>query len=287
MTRASPQEKVDAVVARQQNSYRRLSGELQACATQIGKALPQSAQLLADQFIRVLMTAISSNKKLLECTPQSIIKSAFEAAALGLRIDSVLGHAYVVPYKNIAQLQIGYRGFEELAYRSGRVDAINATAVREHDSFAYDLGSDSHVQYTKPMRGERGELIGAFAIAYPVGGGRKTITVLTLDEVLKRRDSSSGYQMAIRYKREDNPWQVWPDEMFAKTAIRALAKRMPLSPELQRVAAADEQRDLGHRVSLVPDQHAEAALAADAVVAGELGAEEPEAEPERQPGQEG
>jgi recombination protein RecT len=276
-TRESPAARVDALVKRQREDYRAIEERLKGAAKAITQALPQSSQLVAEQFTRVLLTSIAKQPKLIECQPTSIVQAAFEAAALGLRIDSVLGHAYLVPFRDgqrgvtLAQLMIGYRGYQELAHRSGKIELLAGYAVREHDAYEWDEGAESYLRYRKRVDGPRGELLAAIGMARLIGARYPLVQSLTREEVYKRRDVSKGYQSALRYKNDDNPWIQWPDEMWAKTAIRHIAKQVPMSPEMQHVAAREEARERGEHVHLVPDSEFESAQIVEATAQELLG----------------
>jgi recombination protein RecT len=240
MSEQTPQDKVDAVVAQRHDRLAKLREVLGRCTTQLQQALPKGA--MAEQFVRILMTTVQKTPKLQECSDRSIIVGAFEAAALGLLVEGVLGHAYLIPYKirgvYQALLQVGARGFVQLAHQAGV--GLCGGAARQHDMFEYEEGSTPFVRLVKRLDGDRGELIAAFGIARPYGHpAMELVRVLTKDEVLKRRDVSRTAG------RDDSPWVQWPDEMWLKTGIRATAKQVPQSSQLQRIAAADEQRELG------------------------------------------
>jgi len=213
---------------------------LQRSMSELEKALPKGRA--AEQFVRVLMTTVQKTPLLASCSQRSIMVAAFEAASLGLCIDGVLGHAYVIPYKvkgvYQAQLQIGYRGFVEMAHRAGV--ALQGSAVREHDQYDYAEGTEGFVTHRKKLDGDRGELLFAYAHYRPYEHPElRGVVVLPRGDVFKRRDVSRSAG------RDDSPWAQWPDEMWSKTAVRALAKQVPQSSDLQRLAVADEQRELG------------------------------------------
>ena len=88
----------------------------------IKKALP--SVITPERFTRMVMTAISSNPKLAECTPASFCGAMMQAAQLGLEPNTPLGQAYLIPYRNHGKLecqyQTGYKGLITLAYRSGQ-----------------------------------------------------------------------------------------------------------------------------------------------------------------------
>jgi len=230
------QNTVDAIATRQKTSTSDIRNLLIRSTDELQKALPKGA--LAESFVRVLLTTVNGNRTLQNCDPMSILRAAFEAAALGLPIDGVLGHAYLVPFKGKAQLLIGYKGFCELAYRSG-VKRIAAEVVYENDEFTYQEGTEPHLTHRKPMVGDRGKIIGTFAVAH-MDSGPGMFRVLRMDEVEARRARSASAKSG-----RSSPWDTDFEAMVRKTAIRALAPTLPQSPEMKRAAAADDLRDLG------------------------------------------
>jgi recombination protein RecT len=89
----------------------------------------------SSQFITALMSATNNVAHLSECTPASVLNAALTVAALDLPINNNLGFAYLIPYKNKgvyeAQFQMGWKGFIQLAQRSGQYKTIAATPVFE------------------------------------------------------------------------------------------------------------------------------------------------------------
>ena len=104
---------------------------------EIKKALP--SVITPERFTRIVLSAISVNPKLGQCTPQSFLGAMMTSAQLGLEVNTPLGQAYVLPYNNKgkmeAQFQLGYKGLIDLAYRSGEVEVIQAHVVYENDEF--------------------------------------------------------------------------------------------------------------------------------------------------------
>jgi recombination protein RecT len=217
----------------------------------------------------------------------SIAKAVIEASELGLEPSGVLGHAYLVPYwnaktrRNEAQLQVGYRGFIELAGRSGRLHSIFAEVVYDCDLFEYERGLHPVLRH-KPTLNRPGDAspIAVYAVAtFNDGGG--TAQVLDLHDVERRRLSSQTERARAEGRlKTPTVWEEHWEEMAKKSAVRALAKYLPLSPELTRAAVADEYKEMAI--------DAEAFSIQEPV---ELEAEEPPAAlpaaPEREPGQEG
>lgn len=85
----------------------------------------------APGFISSIVAVANSNTLLQKAEPQSIMNAAVVAATLDLPINPNLGFAYVVPYGNQAQFQMGWRGFVQLAMRSGQYKTINVNEIYE------------------------------------------------------------------------------------------------------------------------------------------------------------
>ena len=85
----------------------------------------------APSFIASVLALANSNNALAACDSKTVINSALIAATLDLPINPNLGFAYIIPYGQQAQFQVGYKGFIQLALRSGKIRTINVTEVYE------------------------------------------------------------------------------------------------------------------------------------------------------------
>lgn len=97
-------------------------------------AKKQMKALLKDKagyFAMALVQVVDGNEQLQNAEPQSIFNAGIASAILGLPIEKNLGFSYIVPYGNKAQFQIGYKGFIQLALRTGQYKLINSTAIKE------------------------------------------------------------------------------------------------------------------------------------------------------------
>ncbi len=177
-----------------------------------------------EKQIRQFAIEATKNPALLECTPQSIKIAFYHAASLGLEVGSVLGHAYLVPFKKQCQLIPGFRGLIYAAARSGAAKQIWAETIHENDMFAVRLGTEPKIEHQPPLGG-RGETIGAYAVAKIHGGGTQFV-VLDIDEIQRIRAASRS--------SDSGPWAKWFDEMAKKSAIRRLVKQLPISTDEQR-----------------------------------------------------
>lgn len=207
---------------------------------ELARALPKV--LPTDRFLRTLITTLNRMPELADCDQKSIMAGVVTAAQMGLEIDPTLGRAYLIPYNDrqkgkIAQLIIGYRGFVELAYRSGMLASLQAEVVYQGDEFDFELGLEPKLRHVPSMGEQRGPLRYAYAVAKLANGGT-VFRVLGPPDIAKAKASSRA--ASSQY----SPWTTHPDEMWRKTAIRALAKMLPLSPELRDAVAKDDEDDM-------------------------------------------
>lgn len=204
---------------------------------QIALALPK--HLTPERMMRVALTAIQTSPQLLDCDPRSVIGAVVQAAQLGLEVG-VMGQAYLVPYKQTAQLIVGYRGLLALARRSGELASFEARVVRRGDVFEFEYGTEARLRH-KPSLDADGPVVAFYASAR-LKSGEHVYEVMTKAQVdaIKSRSRASG----------NGPWVTDYDEMGRKTVARRLLKWLPVSIELQGssvpvAAAIDETEDQG------------------------------------------
>lgn len=195
---------------------------------QIVAALTGTA-LSPERFTRVILSLISTNPKLANCTQSSFLAAMMSAAQLGLEPNTSLGQAYLIPYGNQCQFQIGYMGMIELAKRSGL--RVKARVVYENDQFEYVYGWDDDIKHY-PAQGDRGEPIAYYAI-YKDKDGFGDFVVLSREEVEKH---------AKRFSKTYNngSWQTDFNSMALKTAIKQVLKYAPLTVEFRQALVSDE-----------------------------------------------
>lgn len=211
---------------------------------QFKMALPKI--LPVERFTRMLVTTLARDPKLLECDQQTVMAGAMTAAQLGLEIDPALGRAYLLPYRDarkgmVAQLIVGYKGFLDLFYRSGMGDGFQAAEVYERDTFTCIRGLNPKLEHEAFDGDDAGPLRCAYAIAKLKNGG-------TIFEVANKRDIARAKKASRGSDSPYSPWQTAEGEMWKKTAIRKLAKLLPLSPELRDAIAADDGEAVGAAV---------------------------------------
>ncbi|ERI10864.1 recombination protein RecT [Aneurinibacillus aneurinilyticus] len=200
---------------------------LQKMAPEIEKALPKHMDI--DRLTRISLTTIRTNPALLNCTMPSLLGAVMQAAQLGLE-PGLLGHCYIIPYGKEATFVIGYKGMIDLARRSGNIKSIYAHSVFENDEFEYEYGLHPSLIHRPAMK-ERGEFIGAYAVAHFNDGGYQ-FEFMPKEEIEKRKLRSKAYK--------SGPWVTDYEEMAKKTVVRHMFKFLPISIEIMKQAAQDE-----------------------------------------------
>lgn len=220
-----------------QRQFATVKQSLEKAKLQLQAVLPRHIE--AERVIRIAMSAISKNDKLLQCTPRSILLAVMQSCQLGLEPGGVLGLAYLVPYKDECQLIPGYRGYVELARRSGIIHSVSAACVYEGEHFRMRRGLQEILEHEPIVAREVGPFRGAYAIARLKSGPPQwdfmdCFEIETIRERSKQKDSSG-------------PWQSDYGEMAKKTVIRRLSKLLPLSPEMAAAYELDNRSETGER----------------------------------------
>lgn len=136
------------------------------------------------RFISAIVSAYNTNPTLQECTNQSILSAALLGESLQLSPSPQLGHYYMVPFNNTktgvkeAQFQMGYKGYIQLAIRSGQYKRLNVVAIKEGELEYFDpLNEDIKVNLMVDDwdKREEAETIGYYAMFELVNGFRKTM----------------------------------------------------------------------------------------------------------------
>jgi len=184
----------------------------------------------ANRFIKSALICISQNQVLQKCSPASLFLCVVDAAELGLDFTKAKGHAYMVPFFNNkkgvyeAQFMPGYRGLIDLARRSGSVKKIEAHLVYEKDKFSLKYGVESTIIHEPLLIGDRGKVIGAYAVAFFADTlpQFEYMTAADIDAIKARSKAATK-----------GPWVTDSGEMQRKTPIRRLSKLIPISPDYQ------------------------------------------------------
>lgn len=190
----------------------------------------------APQFITSALNLASSNLK--GCNPATIYGAVMKAAALNLPVDPNLGFAWIIPYSSKngkeAQFQIGYKGFIQLAKRSGQYAKLNAIELYEGQLKSFDrLTEEIEIDWDNK---QSDKIIGFVAYMKEIGGFEKT-TFWTNEEM-----EHHAKKYSKNYAKYNSG--LWKDDfvkMGQKTALKLMLSRWgTLSIEMQQAVASDQ-----------------------------------------------
>ena len=202
----------------------------------------------APMFMTSVVNAIRGNASLQKCEPQSIISSALVAATYDLPIDSNLGFSAIVPYGGKAQFQMMYKGFVQLAIRSGVYENMNVAEVYEDELIDYNPIT-GEIEITKLFtactqrkEGKTDKIVGYYAWFKLLTGFRKEF-YMTVEEVTNHaKKYSASYKQDLNKGYRSSKWTTDFDAMAKKTVLKLLLSKWGiLSIDMQR-AIADDQR---------------------------------------------
>lgn len=203
------------------------------------------ATVLAEKkasFVNNITALVSNNAALQVCKPDSLIFASLKATALDLPLDQNLGFAYVLPYKDnkngvtVAQFQMGYKGFIQLAIRTGQFKTINATDVRQGELVDENFIT-GELTFKKAENREKLPIIGYVAYFKLITGFEKYLYMSRAE----MDDHAKKYSQTYR-----KGYGLWADkDMFNSMAIKTvikllLSKYAPLSVEMKEAITVDQ-----------------------------------------------
>lgn len=198
----------------------------------------------APQFTTSLITAVNNNYMLQKCEPETVVSAALAAASMDLPINPNLGFAALVPYKvgrtgkYQCQFQIMWKGFIQLAQRSGRYKTISAIPV-----YAGQLKSND------PLRGitfdwdikPKGDPVGYAAYFELLNGFEKTLYMTRKQVDDHGRKYSQSYKKDIKDKERKSLWTTDFDSMALKTVVKQLISKFgPMSTSIEKALGSDQ-----------------------------------------------
>lgn len=181
-------------------------------------------------FMSSIIAVTNNNKYLAKANPATVIGAAAQAAMLDLPINQSLGFAYIVPYGNEAQFQLGYKGYIQLAQRSGQYVDIGAKTVYEGE-----LEYENRL-LDKFKFGERtGDKVIGYLAYFRLTNGFEKMLFMELDEMIAHAKKYSK-----NYKGGTDKWGLTDfNTMAEKTVLkRLLSKYGPLSIESIQMSQA-------------------------------------------------
>ena len=202
------------------------------------KFLEQNLGAKKSEFVSNLLALSDSNKELSQCEPADLMKCAMNATALNLPLNKNLGYAYVIPYfdrqtnRTIPQFQMGYKGFVQLAIRSGQYKTINTCEIREGEIRRNKV--TGHIDFL----GENpsGAVIGYLAYIELLNGFQQSL-FMTIEQL---QAHASKYSKTYA-KTNKGLWKDEFDLMAKKTVLKLLLNRYGvLSVEMQNAIEKDQ-----------------------------------------------
>lgn len=235
----------------------------------------------APQFMAALVAMTNTDTALRDCEPVSVISSALTAAALDLSIDSNLGEAHVIPYQTKfgkrARFQIGYKGFIQLALRSGCYAKMNATPVNSEALAGYDEVGDPVIDWSKIDRTR--PAIG-YAFAWKTTNGFSKVVYWSRSEI---EAHASKYSRSYQRSDPTSAWHTSFDAMALKTVIKHGISLWGIKTVKLQTALAADREDMSDNNETEPQVVVEAASESDAT--GSLNDEIPMDDTDSNPGE--
>lgn len=197
-----------------------------------------------EDFVTSIISLVNANPKLQEVDHKSLINACLVSTSLHLPINSNFGFAHIIPYKNKqtglveAQFQMGYKGFIQLAVRSGQFETINVTDVREGEIVEINrLSGEIKFDWLVTDR-EQAAVVGFVAYFKLLSGFKKSL-YMTVKEL-----NAHGVRYSQSMKRGYGLWKDDFDAMAKKTVLKLLLSRFaPLNSStelLSRAGLADQ-----------------------------------------------
>lgn len=218
---------------RQINPLVEVRQQLDARQGEFAAALP--AHIPVERFVRVVMTAIQNEPKLLNVERRSLFLAAMKCAQDGLLPDG--RDAALVPYQDrnrgaIAQYMPMVGGIRKKARNSGEIATWDVHAVFARDHFEFELGDEPFIKHRPSLDEDRGPMIAVYSVA-TLKSGEKSRDVMSLADVMKIKALSRG---------TNTPWNnpTFFPEMAKKTVARRHSKVLPTSTDLDDLIRRDD-----------------------------------------------
>lgn len=186
----------------------------------------------APQYMSSIVNLVNSDTNLKKCEPMSVISSCMVAATMDLPVDKNLGYAWIVPYGNKAQFQMGYKGYIQLALRTGQYKAINVVEIREGELIKWNpLSEEVDIDFNQR---KSDKVIGYAGYFKLLNGFEKTVYWSKEEIEMHAKKFSKTYNF------KNGVWQTDFDSMAKKTVLRNLLSKWGiLSIEMQKACSAD------------------------------------------------
>ena len=179
--------------------------------------------------------------------PQSLQAAILNVAAIGISLNPAQAHAYLVPRDNQICLDISYKGLVKLATDCGAITDCKSVLVYENDSFKWRGPYKEPKHEADPFSPDRGEVTGAYNIAY-LPDGRVMVEVMSKADLDKIKSTS---------KAANGPWKSWEDQMQLKSVTKRAYKSWPQTENRERLDRAMDLLNETEGMAYTLEQQAE------------------------------
>lgn len=181
-------------------------------------------------FMSSIIAVTNNNNYLMKADPATVIGAAAQAAMLDLPINQSLGFAYIVPYKGAAQFQLGYKGYIQLAQRSGQYVDIGAKTVYEGE-----LEYENRLLDKFKFGNRTGDKVIGYLAYFRLTNGFEKMLFMTLEEM-----QAHAKKYSQNYKGGTDKWGLADFNVMAEKTVlkRLLSKFGPLSIESVQMSQA-------------------------------------------------
>ena len=229
---------MDQLQIREQDARALVGSKMNQISTIVGNDKAK-ASVFASAIVNM-----ANDGNLRNCNVESIVNTAMQIVQIGLHPNKLFGQAYVVPYKGVAQLQIGYKGLISLGMKNGW--KFRAVAVYKCDEFEIEFnGLEDKINF-KPNYDERSDddgdwvfnnLVGV--IVYAKDSGENVFSEFVSKKKLEKLRLKSQNQ--TQKDKLANIWLEWAEEMYKAKALKYVASRLPINDRLAEAVSLEDE----------------------------------------------
>lgn len=195
----------------------------------------------AQGFITSVLQVVSSNQELAKADPYTIYNAAAVAATLDLPLNNNLGFAYIVPYnkrqpdgshKQVAQFQMGYKGFIQLAQRTGQYKTISAAPI--YDGQLVD--ENPLTGFVFDFKAKKSDVVIGYAAYFSLLNGFEKTLFMKIQDV-----KNHGSRYSKTFNNKFGLWNTDFESMALKTPLKLLISKFgPMSIEMHKAITTDQ-----------------------------------------------
>ena len=213
----------------------------------------------ANAYMASIVNVMANSNQLKMCEAATVMNAALIAATLDLPIDPNLGFAAIVPYRDKAQFQMMYRGFVQLAIRSGQYASMNvsevyADEIKEYNPITGEIMFNDFSLTTMRQAGDEKAIVGYYAWFRLENGFMKPL-YMTVQQIENHgKKYSKSYQYDIKKGEKSSRWSIDKDAMYKKTVLKLLLSKWGImSVQVQKAIVFDGAKVNDNNGELEPE----------------------------------